>query len=49
MNSQDSRYWRLLPEEYIVGKTWIIRKTMKLLLKLMVVLPIVIGKKSVMI
>lgn len=29
MNSQDSRYWRLLPEEYIVGKTWIIRKTMK--------------------
>lgn len=29
MNSQDSRYWGLLPEEYIIGKTRIIRKTMK--------------------
>lgn len=23
-DSQDSRYWGLLPEEYIVGKAWII-------------------------
>jgi signal peptidase I len=26
-DSQDSRYWGLLPEEYIVGKAWIIRKS----------------------
>lgn len=26
-NSQDSRYWRLLPEEYIVGKAWIVWKS----------------------
>jgi signal peptidase I len=25
--SQDSRYWGLLPEEYIVGKAWIIRES----------------------
>lgn len=25
-NSQDSRYWGLLPEEYIVGKAWLIWK-----------------------
>lgn len=27
MDSQDSRYWGLLPEEYIVGKAWIIWKS----------------------
>lgn len=27
MNSQESRYWGLLPEEYIVGKAWIIWKS----------------------
>lgn len=27
MNSQDSRYWGLLPEEYIVWKAWIIWKS----------------------
>lgn len=26
-NSQDSRYWGLLPEEYIVGKAWVIWKS----------------------
>jgi signal peptidase I len=26
-DSQDSRYWGLLPEEYIVGKAWIIWKS----------------------
>ena len=26
-NSQDSRYWGLLPEEYIVGKAWIVWKS----------------------
>lgn len=26
-NSQDSRYWGLLPEEYIVGKAWLIWKS----------------------
>lgn len=26
-NSQDSRYWGLLPEEYIVGKAWMIWKS----------------------
>ena len=26
-NSQDSRYWGLLPEEYIVGKVWKIWKS----------------------
>lgn len=26
-NSQDSRYWGLLPEEYIVGKAWFIWKS----------------------
>lgn len=29
MNSQDSRYWGLLPEEYIVGKAWIIWKSVE--------------------
>lgn len=28
-NSQDSRYWGLLPEEYIVGKAWIIWKSVE--------------------
>lgn len=27
LNSQDSRYWGLLPEEYIVGKAWIVWKS----------------------
>ncbi len=27
VNSQDSRYWGLLPEEYIVGKVWKIWKS----------------------
>ncbi|WP_425596045.1 S26 family signal peptidase [Parabacteroides goldsteinii] len=27
MNSQDSRYWGLLPEEYIVWKAWAIWKS----------------------
>lgn len=27
MNSQDSRYWGMLPEEYIVGKAWVIWKS----------------------
>ncbi|WP_259301001.1 signal peptidase I [Bacteroides oleiciplenus] len=27
MNSQDSRYWGLLPEPFIVGKTWFIWKS----------------------
>lgn len=27
MNSQDSRYWGLLPEEFIVGKAWFIWKS----------------------
>lgn len=27
INSQDSRYWGLLPEEYIVGKAWMIWKS----------------------
>ena len=27
LDSQDSRYWGLLPEEYIVGKAWIIWKS----------------------
>ena len=27
MNSQDSRYWGMLPEEYIVGKPWFIWKS----------------------
>lgn len=26
-NSQDSRYWGLLPEEYIVGKAWLVWKS----------------------
>lgn len=26
-NSQDSRYWGLLPEDYIVGKAWLILKS----------------------
>lgn len=26
-NSQDSRYWGLLPEDYIVGKAWVIWKS----------------------
>lgn len=26
-DSQDSRYWGLLPEEYIVGKAWLIWKS----------------------
>ena len=26
-DSQDSRYWGLLPEDYIVGKAWIIWKS----------------------
>lgn len=29
-NSQDSRYWGMLPEEYIVGKAWIIWKSVNL-------------------
>ncbi|MDR2139625.1 MAG: signal peptidase I [Tannerella sp.] len=29
-DSQDSRYWGLLPEEYIVGKAWIIWKSVDL-------------------
>jgi signal peptidase I len=28
-DSQDSRYWGLLPEEYIVGKAWIIWKSIE--------------------
>lgn len=28
INSQDSRYWGLLPEEYIVEKAWIIWKSL---------------------
>ena len=27
LDSQDSRYWGLLPEEYIVGKAWIVWKS----------------------
>ncbi|MDD2953838.1 MAG: signal peptidase I [Parabacteroides sp.] len=27
MDSQDSRYWGLLPEEYIVGKAWLVWKS----------------------
>lgn len=27
INSQDSRYWGLLPEEYIVGKVWKVWKS----------------------
>jgi signal peptidase I len=27
MSSQDSRYWGLLPEEFIVGKAWLIWKS----------------------
>lgn len=30
LNSQDSRYWGLLPEEYIVGKAWIVWKSIDL-------------------
>lgn len=27
LDSQDSRYWGLLPEEYIVGKAWVVWKS----------------------
>lgn len=30
INSQDSRYWGMLPEEFIVGKAWIIWKSVNI-------------------